>query len=103
MMGLKYYYGFVGEPCYDSFAQFNLEGKYSLLSYKIGHVDNTADEDATLLIELDGVLIDQVDLSGDMSTEERTVNVSNGINLKVQIRDADHVTSFYGIADMILR
>lgn len=103
MMGKKYYYGFIGEPCYDSFAQFNLEGNYSSLSYKIGHVDDTADENATLLIELDGVIVDQVDLSGNMKTEERKINVTGGTNLKVQIRDAKHVTSYYAIADMVLK
>lgn len=103
MMGEKYYYGFCGEPCYNSVAQFNLEGKYKEMSYKIGHVDNTAYENATLLIELDGRMVDNIELTGDMQTISKTIDVSGGVNLKVQIRDAGHTLSWYAIADIILK
>ena len=102
MMGEKYYYGFCGEPCYNSVAQINLEGKYKTLSYKIGHVDNTSFEDAMLIIELDGKVVEQINLTGDMVTLSKELNVKGGVNLKIQIRDAAHVTSWYGMADMIL-
>ncbi len=103
MMGKRYYYGFCGDPCYNCFAQINLEKKYKTMSYKIGHIDNTAQEDAIMQIWLDGRLIDEVQLSGDMNTLSRTINVTNGTNLKLILRDADHVTSGYGIADIILK
>ena len=103
MMGKRYYYGFCGDPCYNCFAQINLEKKYKTMSYKIGHIDNTAQEDATMQIWLDGKLIDEVQLSGDMNTLSRTINVTNGTNLKLILRNADYITSWYGIADMILK
>ena len=103
MMGIKYYYGFRGEPCYNSFAQINLEKKYKTVSYKIGHIDDTAYENAKLQLFLDGNIIDEIQLSGDMNTLSRTVNVTNGTNLKMVIRDAEHVTSWYGIADIICK
>lgn len=103
MMGEKYYYGFCGEPCYNSHAQINLEGKYTTLYYEIGHVDQTADEDATLLLELDGKIVEQINLTGNMTILSRTLDVTGGVNLKIQIRDAAHVTSWYGIANMILK
>lgn len=82
MCGTKYANGFtLGSGGY---ALFNLNGKYDVLSFDIGHIDGRSLHEGTLNIYLDGELAFSVDLDGEMMPEHYKVPLNGALQMKIE-------------------
>lgn len=100
MMGVKYYNGFASCSNGGKWAQYNLNGDYETLTYKVGHVDNSGNRDGIITIELDSEIADEYEVTHDMITQEKTLDVSGASSMKISIRESANTD--YGIADPVL-
>lgn len=104
MMGITYTQGLVFSSSwnYDSEASFNLGGKYQVMTFKLGHIDNGRRRDETLYFYFDNGSTPAVTLSltGTMSTEAIVLNVQNHTNLRIVRKGGDDYD--YGMAEIML-
>lgn len=100
MMGIKYYNGFASFSNGGNWAQYNLNGDYETLTYKVGHVDNSGNTDGVITIELDGEIADEYTVTSNMVTQEKTLDVSGAVSMKIILRESANTE--YGIADPVL-
>lgn len=88
MMGNTYTQGLRWAANYDGGdkeAVFNLQGKYEVMTFDVGHVDNGGRTGATLYIYFDGGTspVTEIPLTGTMSTEHVVLNVKNKGQLRI--------------------
>lgn len=105
MMGIEYSQGLVLDHNWktdDTEASFNLGGKYEVLTLEIGHIDNGGRAENTLYIYFDGskTPADEIQLTGNMSTEHYILNVKNRTNLRIVRKGGAHYS--YAMANMLL-
>ena len=104
MMGIQYKQGLIwhSTQSYDSEALFNLGGKYEVMTFDLGHIDNDRRRDETLYFYFDGgtTPIAEIKLTGAMSTEHYVLNVKNHTQLRI-VRKGDWGYA-YGMANMLL-
>lgn len=104
MMGLTYTQGLVFASGWrdDTEAVFNLGGKYEVMTFDLGHIDNGRRREETLYFYFDGGSTPTVTLklTGAMSTEHVVLNVKNRTQLRV-VRRGDYDYD-YGMANILL-
>ena len=85
-------------------ALFNLDGKYQHLTFKIGRVDESLRENATLNIYLDNKLVKTCELKADGLPQEIEVNLNNALGMKIELADASQnfYVKQYAIFDAII-
>ena len=93
MSGQKYTNGFVLTPSdWDddkAEALFNLNGKYSSVTFTAGHVDDSGDHDAVLNVYLDGIIAYSTELQYDDVAKPITVPLKNALQMKIEIVGKD--------------
>lgn len=102
MAGKKYTDGMVA---YDSWADgssinFNLDQKYTDLSFKFGHLDDTNMNSCTLTIKLDGYVEREIFINAEDYPIDVEIDVSNALQLRFEL-DNPYRTG-YAFTDMIL-
>lgn len=104
MMGLTYTQGLVFSSGWsdDTEAVFNLGGKYEVMTFDLGHIDNGRRRAETLYFYFDGGSTPTVtlELTGTMSTEHIVLNVKNRTQLRVVRKGGDDYD--YGMANILL-
>lgn len=95
MIGYSSYYG----KNYAS-VNFNLEGKYTNLSFNFGHLDGTHMQPAKLIIKLDGYVEKEIDINAEDYPIFVELNVTNAMQLRFEINLIDH--SSYAFTNMVL-
>lgn len=104
MMGAKYTQGFVTSSNWgDATALFNLDGRYSSIEFDLGHIDKGSNSIGILHIFVDGKLVQDIDLAGDMQTKHISVPVNYGLQLKL-VREDTSTNLWpgeYGVANLI--
>lgn len=95
MGGEKYYDGFqLGESFTNTYAIFNLGGKFTKINGFIGHVDNSGESDKTVTIFGDGILIDTIEIDYQELPKEFEIDVSGVNQLKFERSDGSTQTGF---------
>ena len=84
---------------HDGYALFNLEGKYSEMSFDVGKTDDNDIEDVTLTITLDGVVQDSYHLSAETPSVHMSIPLNNADNMKMQVTDGHRVR--YGFFNIV--
>ena len=89
----------------NSWAVYNLNGKYKNFSGVLCHVDGTYNYPVTLKIFFDGVLKEEIELAPDMAPIQVNFDVTGVIQIKIQHIQADYnaYKATYGIANPILK
>lgn len=105
MMGNTYTQGLRWEAAYngnDTEAVFNLQGKYEVMTFDVGHVDNGGRRAATFYIYFDGGSspVAEIALTGTMSTEHVILNVKNRSQLRIVRKGGSGYN--YATANMLL-
>jgi uncharacterized repeat protein (TIGR02543 family) len=87
MMGIQYKQGLVWNSTQsdDTEALFNLGGKYEVMTFDLGHIDNDRRAEETLYFYFDGGTTPaaEMKLTGAMSTEHIVLNVKNRTQLRI--------------------
>lgn len=86
MMGKKYTQGLTGSAGSAS-ALYNLDGLYKSVEMDIGHCDGDSTYSGKLNFYVDGELVDNYELTGDMQTEHIKVDLNRGLQLKITTVD----------------
>lgn len=82
----------------DGYALFNLEEKYTEMSFDVGKTDSYEIQNVTLKIFLDGAFTEQYKLSGESSSTHITVSLNNANDLKMLLTDGSRVLyGFYNV------
>ena len=84
----------------DGFALFDLQGKYSKMSFTIGRTNEYEKENVTLKVYLDNRLDIQYSLNGSIASKKITINLKKAKNLKLEISGGTRV--IYGFTDIYL-
>ena len=106
MGGKTYTNAFAFEPPANSVrkecsANFNVEGKYTSLSFMVGHVDNTSlDDDMTFQILCDGVLTKQITITNNAIPQKISIDIT-GVS-QIQII-TDLRWSHYGFGNITVK
>lgn len=109
MGGIKYTDGmtFSGDNnVFDevSWAIYNLNGEYNTLEFTVCHVDGTFNGGAnTLQIFYDGELKEEIPLAPDMSPKKVSLNVSDVVQLKMQIHASGGDHPIYGVGNPMIK
>ena len=82
-----------------NWANYNLDGHYSSVCFDVGHVDNDVTNEATLYVYVDGELVQQIELTGDMQTKHVEVKVNNALQMKLVLEGG--FATRYGIANIM--
>lgn len=84
MDGKTYVNGFVfgGNTVYNSYAIWNLDGKYKTLEFDVGHTDNFR-YDKQVLIYLDGTLAKNISVKGEEMVKHVSVPLNGALQLKI--------------------
>lgn len=105
MAGEVYTNGFSMQD--HSFALFNLNGKYTLLNFTLGHIDDTTMIDGVFNIYLDEELYQRIEISCEDLPQQFSIPLNNANKMKVIKVDESTPTyqagEWYGFADMILQ
>ena len=104
MSGKEYTNGFTLDACIynlKSFALFNLNGQYSTLSFKVGHIDNTSKINGELNVYLDGNLAKTVSLNHDSGVKNVNIALNGAMYMKIEIvpEYAWYESGRYGFAE----
>lgn len=84
-----------------SYALWNTDSKYNTMTFTVGHVDGTRDEDATLEVYLDGELSQSYDLEWDVAPKTINLPLNRSANVKLLVVKSDlHSQAGYGIYDI---
>lgn len=90
-----------------SFALFNLNGKYTNLNFKLGHIDDTTMIDGVFNIYLDEELYQRIEISCEDLPQSFSISLNNANKMKIVKVDEATPTSqageWYGFADVILQ
>lgn len=87
-----------------SWALYNLDGKYKTLEFVIGHVDGTDNGDETYLqVYYDGEFSQEILLKPDMLPQNVTLNVTDVMQLKLQVPSSGGSGPLYGIGNPLLK
>lgn len=82
--GTKYTNGFTLRSAYsDTYAYFNLDGKYDTFSFDVGHVDNTHMHSLTLDIVLDDQVVTTIELEPDAMLRHYEIPVTGAKQMKL--------------------
>lgn len=94
MAGKKYTDGATWYINYcTSSVNFNLEGKYSTLKFKLGHLDGTKMVPAKFIIKLDGYVEKEVEIKAEDYPIDIEIDVTNALQLRFEI-SADGKTNY---------
>lgn len=86
MSGEKYSNGFIlGDNQWgvEAYALFNLNSKYSDITFTIGHVDGTEMYDQEVLFFVDGKLVKTIEIGATDLAKEVSIPVEYGLQLKI--------------------
>jgi len=95
MMGKKYTQGIV-MTYKDSYAYFNLDGKYDRVEFDIGHKDGGDTKSGSVYIYVDGEVVQEIEVTKDMQTKHVSIPVNYGLQMKI-VSDS---YGDYGLADL---
>lgn len=99
MSGKKYTNGFVLAPFgYATGSQranalFNLDGKFEKVSFRMGHIDGTKNDDAELNIYIDGIIEYTADLDAEDVAKKITIPLNGALQMKIEIVGSDYTNS----------
>ncbi len=96
MMGKKYTQGLALR--YGGYGYYNLDGKYSRVEFDIGHADGSEGFPASIYVYLDGEVIQEFEVTGDMQTKHISIPVNYGLQLKLV--KAKGSSAAYGLANL---
>ena len=92
MSGKKYTNGFVlntqASKAPTAEALFNLDGKYSSLSFTVGHIDSTHSSDfynRTMNVYLDGIIAYTIELKYDDVPKKVTIPLNGALQMKIEL------------------
>ena len=108
MAGIKYYNGMTFNAdinIFDdvSWAVYNLNKKYSTLTFTLCHVDGTDLGDNNVLqVIYDGVVKEEIEIAPDMTPKSISLDVSDVTQLKLQIGASGSNGPLYGIGNPVL-
>lgn len=109
MAGVKYTNGMTFNADRNAFndiswALYNLDGKYKTLEFVIGHVDGTDNGGETYLqVYYDGEFSQEILLKPDILPQSVTLNVTDVMQLKLQVPASGGSGPLYGIGNPLLR
>ena len=84
-------------------ALYNLDGKYTNLSFIVGHVDGTDLDDGTVLqVFTDGNLQKEINLKSDMYPKDEVIDLSGVKQLKLQVLPSGNDHPVYGIGNPMI-
>ena len=86
MSGKKYSNGFIlgrNQFGVEAYALFNLDSKYSDITFTIGHVDGTSMNDQEVLFFVDGKLVKTMEIGASDLAKEVSIPVEYGLQLKI--------------------
>ena len=84
-----------------SYALWNTDLKYNIMTFTVGHVDGTEADDATLEVYLDGELSTSYDLKWDGGVQTVSVPLNRAANVKLLVvKSIFHSQAGYGIYDI---
>jgi len=72
-----------GSPVWDGLALFNLNGKYDMLTFSIGHIDGTDMQTGWYDIYLDDELALSLELKPEMLPREHTIPLNGALQMKI--------------------
>ncbi len=104
MSGKKYTDGFtLGRNGYIysiSTALFNLDSNYKNVTFTVGHVDDTNNTDAKIIIYLDEKLVESFDVSYDSLPQEISIQLNYANQMKIEVvNDSNHGGGLYDFFD----
>ncbi len=104
MGGKTYTNGFTmgGDHYSDEYAIFNLDGKYSSLSFLVGHIDGHAMLDAAVKVYCDGVLKNEYVVKNDALPEKITIDITGVRQMKIVVGGLNRNVS-YGFANVTVQ
>lgn len=103
MAGTKYANGFYFEYNWDSYAYFNLNGKYEALEFDVGHIDGSDMNDAQYNIYLDGRLAKSITLEPNMMPTHYIVPLNDAVQMKIEIEKTTNIgKAQYGIVNIMV-
>lgn len=100
MGGKEYTNGFTLDT-HSSYALFNLEGKYSTISFNIGHCDETDMNDAELKIYCDGVLKSTKKIDKEALPQKISVDITGVKQIKFEL--GEEWNTYYGFGNVIVK
>ena len=80
-------------------AFFNLDGKYDVLEFDLGHVDGSSMSDETLEIILDGVTVQVIDMKAEDLPKHYTIDLDGATQMKIA---QSYTSADYAIVNAIL-
>ena len=105
MSGKTYTDGFVLNPGtgtnYNAEALFNLEGKYTSMSCRIGHIDRSYNYNVTMNVYLDGELSFTRELKYDDVAKTVTIPLNHAEGMKIELTYQDSANTNYGFAEIV--
>ena len=102
MAGIEYEHGLFPTSHTGSFAEYNLEGKYSKISGMIGHIDSSNTSSGTYKFYGDGKLIRQYGLFGHDMPKEFSIDISHVQQLRIVFEGGGN-TIDYGLGNVIFK
>lgn len=99
MAGKKYTNGFSFWHS-GGYAIYNLDGKYTEMNFDYGHVDGEAMIPSTLLIYLDGKLVNEIELNGEMLVKNITIPLKHALQMKIVDKQS---YSYYAFANLTIK
>ncbi len=109
MGGVKYTNGMTfnaDENIFDdvSWAIYNLNGEYDTLEFTVCHVDGTFNGgENALQIFYDGELKEEIPLAPDMSPKFVSLDISNVVQLKMQVHSSGGDGPVYGVGNPMIK
>ncbi len=97
MMGVTFTQGITSPTLYGCSAYFNVEN-VETIAFTLGHLDDADTYGGTLVIEKDGEVYRQIELTPTMLNTEYTMNVSEASTLRFYLDSYE----YYGIANIML-
>lgn len=101
MMGKKYTQGLFLRGWNGASGLFNLDGKYASIEFDLGHIDNDGAGSATIYFYVDGKLVQEIEVSGEMQTKHISIPVNYGLQLKIEKGNFDYHNAVYGLANLV--
>lgn len=105
MAGKEWSNGFTN-LCYKTYMLYNLEGKYKLLTFDIGHVDGSVMIDAKISIYFDGEPYNTYIVKADELPKKVEMSVDGVKQMKIVLDDGKYAASgstCIGFANMIIK
>jgi hypothetical protein len=87
---------------WEAYSIYNLNGQYTKISGKMGHVDGSNTGDSILSIFTDGKLYRQIELSASMIPQDITIDVTGVLQLRIETSPVGVVSPTYGFANVII-